>query len=162
MGDELRSGGVNQAPNTRDEIHQSLELKHVLPLNIFICTEYASTIQSSIVFGNSISPKTLKEFYRTFWHIYFYVKGSVDAEKLNPGLIEVIDKWFELMTGQSKNTKLVIIGIELYLDLVKNMQEWGIGRLFDVDIDPMFMYEKLDDFDLLIEELDEEVVGSVS
>jgi len=130
-------------------------------MNIYIGMEYASLIQSSVVFGNAIQPRILKGFYQVFWHIYHYVKNSVDTEKLNPELIDAIDKWFEIMTGQSKNTKLILIGVEFYLEFVKNMQEWGIGRLFEKGIDPPFMLEDMDDFELLTEEVEEEVIAEV-
>lgn len=159
--DDMRSGGVTQQASHDELQHQQLELKNALPLNIYIGMEYASIIQSSVVFGNSIQPKTIKGFYQVFWHIYHYVKNSVDTEKLNPELTNIIDKWFDVMTGQSKNTKLLLFGVELYLEFVKNMQEWGIGRLFEKGIDPPFMLEDLDDFELLTEEIDEEVIAGV-
>jgi len=161
MADEMRSGGVTQQSSHDELRYQQLELKNALPLNIYVGLEYASIIQSSVVFGNTIQPKIIKGFYQVFWHIFHYVKNSVDTEKLNPELTEVIDKWFELMQGQSRNTKLILMGVEFYLEFVKNMQEWGIGRLFEKGIDPPFMLEDLDDFDLLTEEIDEEVIAGV-
>lgn len=152
MSDEMRSGGVTQ-PNHHDDLrYQQLELKNALPLNIYMGMEYASVIKGAIVFGNALQPRTIKGFYQVFWHIYNYVKGSVDAEKLNPQLIELIDKWFDMMPGQYRNTKLILIGIDFFLDFVRNMQEWGIGQLFERGIDPPFMFEDLDNFDILTEE----------
>lgn len=161
MADEMRSGGVTQQSQHDELRYQQLELKNALPLNIYVGMEYASIIQSAVVFGNSIQPKTIKGFYQVFWHIFNYVKNSVDTEKLNPDLTELIDKWFELMSGQSRNTPLILEGVKFYLEFVKNMQEWGIGRLFEKGIDPPFMMEDLDDFDLLTEEIDEEVIAGV-
>lgn len=161
MGDELRSGGVTQSPQNDDLRYQQLELKNALPLNIYVGMEYASLIKTAAVFGNTLQPKTLKGFYQVFWHIYHYVKGSVDAEKLNPGLTQLIDIWFEIMPGQYRNSKLIMKGVEYYLEFVKNMQGWGIGRLFEKGIDPPFMLEDLDDFDLLTEEIDEEVIAGL-
>jgi hypothetical protein len=159
MADPMTGGGVTHQSQHDELRHQQLELKNVLPLDIYLGMEYASFIQSAIPYGNSVSPRHIRGFYRTFWHIYHYVKNSVDAEKLNPLLIEVIDKWFELMPGQHRNTKMILLGVELYLEFVQNMQEWGIGRLFEKGIDPPFMLEDTDDFDMLIEELDEEVIA---
>jgi len=161
MADPMTGGGVTQQSQHDELRHQQLELKNVLPLDIYLGMEYASYIQSAIPYGNSIKSRQMQGFYRTFWHIYHYVKNSVDAEKLNPQLIEVIDKWFALMPGQHRNTKMVLLGVELYLEFVQNMQEWGIGRLFEKGIDPPFMLEDTDDFDMLIEELDEEVIAGV-
>jgi hypothetical protein len=161
MADEMRSGGVTQQSQHDELRYQQLELKNALPLNIYLGMEYASAIQSSMVFGNTIKPTTTKGFYQVFWHIYHYVKNSVDAERLNPGLTNIIDKWFDVMSGQSRNTKLILMGVDLYIEFVKNMQEWGIGRLFEKGIDPPFMLEDLDDFDLLTEEIDEEVIAGV-
>jgi hypothetical protein len=161
MADEMRSGGVTQQSQQNDLRTQQLELKNALPLNIYLGMEYASVIKSSIVFSNSIQPRTIKGFYQVFWHIYNYVKNSVDAEKLNPDLIELIDKWFDIMRGQSRNTQLIEIGVDLFIDFAKNMQDWGIGRLFEKGIDPPFMFDDMDDFELLTEEIDEEVIAGV-
>ena len=161
MADELRSGGVQQSTQHDDLRYQQLELKNALPLNIYVGMEYASIIKGAAVFGNTVQPRVLKGFYQVFWHIYHYVKGSVDAEKLNPELTMLIDKWFNMMPGQYRNTKLIMMGVDMYLDFVKNMQEWGIGRLFEKGIDPPFMLEDLDDFELLTEEVDEEVIAGL-
>ncbi len=148
----MQSGGVTRQTQHDELRYQQLELKNALPLNIYMGMEYASIIESATVFGGTVQPRIIKGFFQVFWHIYHYVKNSVDAEKLNPELIAVIDKWFEIMPGQYRNTKLILMGVEFYLEFVKNMQEWGIGRLFEKGIDPPFMLEDLDDFDLLTEE----------
>jgi hypothetical protein len=156
--DPMMGGGITQE-STHDELrHQQLELKNVLPLDIYLGMEYASIIKSSLVFGGGVSPRKIRQFYQSFWHTYNYVKGSVDAEKLNPDLINTIDMWFREMPGKYKNTRLLEFGVDMYLEFVKNMQEWGIGRLFEKGIDPPFMLEDSVDFDLLTEEMDEEVI----
>jgi hypothetical protein len=157
MPDEMRSGGVPS--NNHDDLrYQQLELKNVLQLNIYMGMEYASVIKGAAVFGNSVQPRTLKGFYQVFWHIFHYVKGSVDAEKLNPGLIKLIDTWFELMTGQYRNTKLIMKGVDYFLEFVANMQSWGIGQLFEKGIEPAFMLEDVEDFDILTEKPIKDVV----
>jgi len=157
-------GGVGQqvgqqGGSFRDELRrQRLELKNLLPLDIYECLVEASLIQQTLPFGDQISPRHVKGFYRGFWQVYMYVKGSVNAAKINPKLIESIDEWFKLMRLNSRDTELVLAGCELYLIFVQNMQEWGIGRLFEKSIDPSFMMEDVEDVALLLEEPNEEVV----
>jgi hypothetical protein len=156
--DPMMGGGVTHEGSHDELRHQQLELKNILPLDIYLGMEYASIIKSSLVFGNGVSPRKIRQFYQSFWHTYNYVKGSVDAEKLNPDLINTIDQWFKEMPGKYKNSQLLEFGVDMYIEFVKNMQEWGIGRLFEKGIDPPFMLEDSVDFDLLTEEMDEEVI----
>lgn len=147
------SGGI------RDELRrQRLELKNLLPLDIYECMTEASHIQQALPFADQISPRHVKGFYREFWQVYSYVKGSVNAAKLNLELIENIDEWFRLMRLNYRDTELVLLGCDLFLIFVQNMQEWGIGRLFEKSIDPSFMMEDIDNVALLLEEPDEEVI----
>lgn len=147
-------GGV-----VRDELRrQRLELKNLVPLDIYETLVEASHIQQSLPFGDVIQPRHIKSFYRGFWHVYSYVKGSVNAAKLNPDLTSSIDEWFKLMRLNFRDTELVLLGCDLFLIFVQNMQEWGIGRLFEKSIDPSFMMENIEDVKLLLEEPDEEVV----
>jgi hypothetical protein len=143
----------------RDELkRQRLELKNLLPLDIYEVLVEASHIQQGLPFGDQVQPRHVKHFYRGFWQVYSYVKGSVNAAKLNPELTANIDEWFKLMKYNSRDTDLILLGCELYLIFVQNMQEWGIGRLFEKSIDPSFMMEDIEDVQLLLEEPDEEII----
>jgi hypothetical protein len=143
----------------RDELRrQRLELKNLLPLDIYETLVEASHIQQGLPFGDQISPRHVKSFYRGFWQVYSYVKGSVNAAKINPELTASVDEWFRQMRLNSRDTDLVLLGCDLFLIFVQNMQEWGIGRLFEKSIDPSFMMEDVEDVALLLEEPDEEVV----
>jgi hypothetical protein len=149
---DIIGGGGNRAAPTQDRgsgdvIHQ-LELKHALPLNIYLGMEYASLIKTSIVFGNSVQPRIIKGFFQVFWHVYHYVKTSVDAEKLTPDTITACEMWFDMMQGQSRNTELLKLGVDLFLDFVKDMERLGIGRLFSEPINPPFSVDN--DPDLLM------------
>jgi len=156
---EPAAGVPPQAAVRQDELRrQKLDIKNLLPLDIYEGMVYASYIESSLPYGDQIQNRHIRGFYQSFWHIYHYVKNSVDTDKLNPELVKNIDSWFKLMKGQHRNTKLILVGVELYLVFVKNLQKWGIGRLFEKSIDPAFMIEDMDDFELLVEELDEEVI----
>jgi hypothetical protein len=160
MAGEMNTGVPPQvAVQSQDELRkQRLDIKNLLPLDIYEGMVYASYIASALPYGDQIQNRHIRGFYQTFWHIYHYVKNSVEADKINPELVGDIDMWFRLMRGQHRNTKLILVGVDLYLIFVKNLQKWGIGRLFEKSIDPPFMIEDMDDFDLLIEEVDEEVV----
>lgn len=148
-----------QGGSFRDELRrQRLELKNLLPLDIYETLVEASHIQQSLPFGDKIQPRHVKAFYRGFWQVYSYVKGSVNAAKLNPELTGAIDEWFKLMRMNYQDTDLILQGCDLYLIFVQNMQEWGIGRLFEKSIDPSFMMESVEDVKLLLEEPDEEVI----
>ena len=160
MGDLGSNQSVGQQGGSfRDELkRQRLELKNLLPLDIYECMTEASLIQQSLPFGDQISPRHVKGFYRGFWQTYSYVKGSVNAAKLEPGLTEAIDEWFRCMRMNSRDTELVLLGCDLFLIFVQSMQEWGIGRLFEKSIDPSFMMEDVEDVALLLEEPDEEII----
>jgi hypothetical protein len=143
----------------RDELRrQRLELKNLLPYDIYEVLTEASHIQQALPFGDQISPRHVRGFYRGFWQVYSYVKGSVNAAKLKPKLIGDIDEWFKAMRLNSRDTELVLYGVSLFLEFVQSMQEWGIGRLFEKSIDPSFMMEDVEDVALLLEEPDEEVI----
>jgi len=154
------TGQVGQTGGSfRDELRrQRLELKNLLPLDIYETLVHASHIQQNLPFGDQVQPRHVKEFYRGFWQVYSYVKGSVNAAKLNPDLTYSVDEWFRLMKYNHRDTDLVLMGCELYLIFVQNMQEWGIGRLFEKSIDPSFMMEDIEDVQLLLEEPDEEII----
>jgi hypothetical protein len=157
---DIGGGDVGQQGGSfRDELRrQRLELKNLLPLDIYETMVEASHIQQTLPFHDQISPRHVREFYRGFWQVYSYVKGSVNAAKINQELIESIDEWFKLMRFNYKETELVLMGCDLFLIFVQNMQEWGIGRLFEKSIDPSFMMEDVEDDLLLLEEPDEEVI----
>jgi len=159
MAGEMQTGVPPQVAAHQDELRrQRLDIKNLLPLDIYEGMVYASYIEGSLPYGNQIQPRHIRGFYQSFWHIYHYVKNSVETEKLNNELVTKIDIWFMDMRGQHQNTQLILKGVEYYLEFVKNLQTWGIGRLFEKSIDPAFMIEDMDDFNLLVEELDEEVV----
>jgi len=148
-----------QGGSFRDELRkQRLELKNILPLDIYETLVVASYIQQNLPFGDRIAPRHVKEFYRGFWQVYVYVRGSVNATKINPALTESIDEWFSLMRMNASDTELVLLGCELYLIFVQNMQNWGIGRLFEKSIDPSFMMEDVENELMLLEDPDEELV----
>jgi hypothetical protein len=156
-------GGGQQVGQTggsfRDELRrQRLELKNLLPYDIYEVLTEASHIQQALPFGDQISPRHVRGFYRGFWQVYSYVKGSVNAAKLKPDLIKNIDGWFLSMRLNSRDTDLVLHGCDLFLEFVQSMQEWGIGRLFEKSIDPSFMMEDVEDVALLLEEPDEEII----
>jgi hypothetical protein len=152
-----------QGAGFRDELRrQRLELKNLLPLDIYESMVEASHIQMALPFGDQISPRHVKQFYRGFWQVYSYVKGSENAAKLNYDLIDSIDEWFKLMHMNYRDTELVLLGCDLFLIFVQNMQEWGIGRLFEKSIDPSFMMEETENVTLLLEEPDEEVIEDES
>lgn len=161
---DIGGGGAGQqvgqtGGSFRDELRrQRLELKNLLPLDIYETLVEASHIQQSLPFGDQISPRHVKGFYRGFWQVYSYVKGSVNAAKLNPELTDAVDEWFRLMRLNFRDTELVLQGCDLYLDFIQNMQNWGIGRLFEKSIDPSFMMEDVEDVALLLEEPDEEII----
>ena len=148
MPDMPAGFGIQIQDRGSGEITKSLELKNALPLNIYLGMEYASLIKSAIVFGNTIQPKLVKGFFQNFWHIYHYVKTSVDPEKLTPDTTEAIDLWFDMMPGQARNTQLIKMGVDLYLEFVKDMERLGIGRLFNEPIKPPFIVDN--DPDLLM------------
>ena len=152
-------GGVIQKGNREELREQRVDIRNMLPIYIFTGMEYASYIEGSLPFGTRIQKRYITEFHRTFWHIYNYVKNSVEMDKLNPDLVQKTDAWFELFKNHYNNTELLLVGVKLFLALVKNMQEWGIGQLFEKGIDPPFMSEGVDDLELLLEELEEEVVA---
>jgi hypothetical protein len=166
MSPDLTGGGGQQVGQPggsfRDELRkQRLELKNILPLDIYETLVVASYIQQNLPFRDQISPRHVKEFYRGFWQIYVYVKGSVDAVKINPELTDNIDEWFRQMRLNAADTELVLLGCELFLIFVQNMQNWGIGRLFEKSIDPSFMMEDVENELLLLEDPDEELVDEV-
>lgn len=140
--------GVPQQPN--DLRQQQLELKNVVQLNLYICYESASMIKSQNVFGRSIQPRKIKEFYSAFWNVYNYVKSSNDGSKLNPDDIIIIDRWFELMQGSFHDTDLIMFGIKLFLEFGESLQGMGIGRLFERGIDPPFIGEDFENYELLV------------
>jgi hypothetical protein len=159
-GNAFSAGGVNPAAASREELRQQpIDIKNMLPVYIFMGMEYASFIESNLPFGQTPQRRHIVDFHRTFWHIYNYVKNSVDMDKLNPDLVDKIDDWFELFKTQNHRTDLIEAGVQLFLALVKNMQEWGIGQLFEKGIDPPFQTEDVDDLEMLIEDLEEEVVA---
>jgi hypothetical protein len=161
---DISGGGAGQqvgqtGGSFRDELRrQRLELKNLLPYDIYEVLTEASHIQQALPFGDQISPRHVRGFYRGFWQVYSYVKGSVNAAKLKPDLIASIDEWFRLMRMNYRDTDLVLLGCDLFLEFVQSMQEWGIGRLFEKSIDPSFMMEDVEDVALLLEEPDEEVI----
>jgi len=157
-------GGIGQSVGQqggsfRDELRrQRLELKNLLPYDIYEVLTEASHIQQALPFGDQVSPRHVRGFYRGFWQVYNYVKGSVNAAKLKPDLIAEIDNWFLNMRMNYRDTDLVLKGCDLFLVFVQSMQEWGIGRLFEKSIDPSFMMEDVEDVALLLEEPDEEIM----
>jgi hypothetical protein len=160
---EPASGVSPQVAVQQEQLRrQKLDIKNVLPFDIYEGLVFASQIESDVIHGDTIQKRHVKGFYEDFWHVYHYVKNSVEAEKINPQLTENIDAWFKAMRRQSRNTPLILVGVELYLVFVKNLQRWGIGRLFEKSIDPPFMIEDMDHFDMLTEELDEEVIAQGS
>ena len=168
MSPDFNQGGVGgqqvgqPGGSFRDELRkQRLELKNILPLDIYETLVIASYIQQNLPFGDRILPRYVKEFYRGFWQVYVYVRGSVNASKINPELTESIDEWFSLMRMNAGDTELVLLGCELYLIFVQNMQNWGIGRLFEKSIDPSFMMEDVENELMLLEDPDEELVMEV-
>ena len=152
------AGGVAQSD--ADLKYQPLDIRNALPVNIYICMEYASYIESALPFGNRVEKRHIKEFHRHFWHIFNYVRNSVDINKLNPDLEDGIEEWFKLYVNHHNRTDVLLVGVELFLLLVKNMQEWGIGQLFEKGIEPPFMTDEISDIEMLIEEDDEEVVSN--
>ncbi len=159
-GNAFTAGGINPTAASREELRQQpIDIKNMLPVYIFTGMEYASFIESNIPMGKTLPQRYVVEFHRTFWHIYHYVKNSVDMDKLNPDLVDKIDDWFDLFKTQNHRTDLIEAGVQLFLALVKNMQEWGIGQLFEKGIDPPFITEDVDDLEMLIEDLEEEVVA---
>lgn len=160
---EPTAGVSGQVAVQQEELRrQKLDIKNVLPFDIYEGLVFASQIESDVLYGETIQKRHIKGFYEDFWHVYHYVKNSVEAEKINPQLTENIDVWFKAMRRQYRNTQLILVGVELYLVFVKNLQRWGIGRLFEKSIDPPFMIEDMDHFDMLTEELDEEVIAQGS
>jgi hypothetical protein len=162
MADQFTSsGGINQ-PAHDDFRQQRFEVKNMLPAYIFAGMEYASLIQSGLPFGATVQPRYIKGFYRIFWHIYHYIKNSVEAEKLNPDLVRRCDRWFLAFRSSHRNQKLLLEGVDIFLEFLHNMQEWGIGQLFEKGIDPPFMTEDMDDFEMLLEQEEEEVITLTS
>lgn len=155
LGNIGQQGGGNQQGELR---HQKLEIKNIIPLDIYEALMYAGYIESALVYGEQVQKRHVQGFHQNFWQVYQYVKNSVDPGKLDMDLIEGIDLWFENMRGQSRNTELILVGVELFLEFVKILQNWGIGRLFEKGIDPSFMFEDMSDFDMIIEDADEEVM----
>jgi len=120
---------------------QRIELKNLLQLNIHIAYESSASIKAQTLFGNTINPSKVKEFYQAFWYIYYYVKNSVDEEKLDANLVEYVESWFDMIPGQARDAKLILMGIDIFLDFAKEMRKWGIGQLFEQGIEPPFSIE---------------------
>lgn len=152
MTTNFENNNTNNLPNRgKDEVgEQPLKLKNGVELNLHLAYEYGSKIKSQLVYGRGLPPRKFKGFFETFWYVYNYVEGSVDADQIPEELTRHITMWFDVIPGNYRNSDLVDLGVDLYLKFVKTLQKMGIARLTSESVEPPLMSEDLSDFALLI------------
>lgn len=148
----MESAPGNDAVIQQDIRRSRLDLKNLIPLDLYEGMEYAAYIRSALLLPNGkVQPRHLKAFYRIFWKVFNYVRSKLDAD-----MCSHIDNWFRHMNKNFRNTQLILVGVNLFLQLNQELNDnWGLGVIFEKGLEPAFMIEDLDGLEMEVErELD--------
>jgi hypothetical protein len=113
----------------------------------------SSELQSRIMHRGSVSPRKVTDFTEGFNWLFIFVTGAVEPGKINPDLIGVISAWFRgLNTVTTRNNDYLLVGCDLFIAFIREMQKWGIGQVFNPTPKAPYLTEDIELHQILIED----------